>query len=234
MGQETGDGTVGKALGVLDQVASLAGPCGSPSCCTLRFPKPTLYRFVQTLTNQSMLAYDPSVRPMRRVAAGAAGPCGMGHSRRWRQSRGRISMRWQDPWAKRCIWHSSTTGRFCSSTNATPRESRLFAQAGKVAPAYCTGVGKAMLAFLMTSRGRGVATAGLSCLHRRDPRQCRRACGRIAGYPHDGLAFDREEHEPGSSASRPDSSAYGPCRGRFGGHDNLATDLAGLKPSPVA
>ncbi|MBT8415251.1 MAG: helix-turn-helix domain-containing protein, partial [Boseongicola sp.] len=58
--RSAGDGTVGKALEVLDRVAAFGRPVrftelldGSP------YPKATLYRFVQTLTNQGMLSYDP-------------------------------------------------------------------------------------------------------------------------------------------------------------------------------
>ena len=53
------DGTVGKAVEVLDRVATFGRPVrftelldGSP------FPKATLYRLLQTLTSQGMLAYD--------------------------------------------------------------------------------------------------------------------------------------------------------------------------------
>ena len=56
----TSDGTVGKALDVLDQVAAYGRPVRfSEMLAASPFPKPTLYRFLQTLTNQRMLAYDP-------------------------------------------------------------------------------------------------------------------------------------------------------------------------------
>jgi hypothetical protein len=51
--------------------------------------------------------------------------------------------------ARRCIWRSSTRRRCSMSTSATPRSrSRCSARPARSAPAYCTGVGKAMLAFL--------------------------------------------------------------------------------------
>lgn len=54
------DGTVGKALAVLDQVAAFGHPVRfNEILADSPYPKPTLYRFVQTLTNQGMLAYDP-------------------------------------------------------------------------------------------------------------------------------------------------------------------------------
>ena len=60
MARVTGDGTVGKALEVLDQVAAFGRPVRfSDVLARSEFPKPTLYRFIQTLTNQGMLQYDP-------------------------------------------------------------------------------------------------------------------------------------------------------------------------------
>ena len=60
MGRVAGDGTVGKALEVLDQVAAFGRPVRfAELLATSTFPKPTLYRFVQTLTSQGMLSFDP-------------------------------------------------------------------------------------------------------------------------------------------------------------------------------
>ena len=60
MGREANpDGTVGKALDVLDMVAQ-AGRAVRFSDLLARgpYPKATLYRFLQTLTHQGMLGYD--------------------------------------------------------------------------------------------------------------------------------------------------------------------------------
>ena len=60
MGYVTGDGTVGKAIGVLDQVAGFGRPVRfTEVLAESDLPKPTLYRFIQSLTNQGMLVYDP-------------------------------------------------------------------------------------------------------------------------------------------------------------------------------
>ena len=54
------DGTVGKALEVLDRVAAFGRPVRfGELLADSPYPKATLYRFVQTLTNQGMLSYDP-------------------------------------------------------------------------------------------------------------------------------------------------------------------------------
>ena len=51
---------MGKALDVLDQVAGFGRPVRFAELLDASpFPKATLYRFVQTLTNQNMLSYDP-------------------------------------------------------------------------------------------------------------------------------------------------------------------------------
>ena len=55
----SGDGTIGKALEVLDLVAGLERPVRFSELLTLSpHPKATLYRLIQTLTNLGMLRYD--------------------------------------------------------------------------------------------------------------------------------------------------------------------------------
>ncbi len=149
MAAEKNDGTVGKALEVLDRVASFGRPVrfselleGSP------FPKASLYRFLQTLTNQGMLSLDrdrqtyaPGIRLVRLAHAA------------WQQSslapiaRPHIEMLSKDL-AETVHLAQLDHGHvlYVDKRNAVePIE--MYSQAGKVGPAYCTGVGKAMLAF---------------------------------------------------------------------------------------
>ena len=78
------------------------------------------------------------------------------------------------------------------------RPVQMFAQAGKVGPAYCTGVGKAMLAHLapmaldaaLARQSFHPATPATI----RDPATLR---AELASIRAEGVAFDREEHEPG-------------------------------------
>ena len=57
--QTTVDGTVGKALEILDLIASFDRPVRfSEILADSPHPKATLYRLVQTLTNQGMLSFD--------------------------------------------------------------------------------------------------------------------------------------------------------------------------------
>ncbi len=51
------DGTVGKALDVLDMVAAVGAPVRfTDLLAQSAYPKATLYRFLQTLTHQGMLS----------------------------------------------------------------------------------------------------------------------------------------------------------------------------------
>ena len=54
-----GDGTVAKALSVMDEVAGFGRPVRFAELLDRSpYPKATLYRVLQTLTNQNMLEYD--------------------------------------------------------------------------------------------------------------------------------------------------------------------------------
>lgn len=197
---ERNDGTVGKALSVLDQIASYGRPVRfGELLADSDMPKATLYRFVQTLTNQGMLQYDPD----RQTYAPGLRLVRLAHAA-WAQSS-------LAPVARSHIDAlSAETGEtvhlaqldhaqvlYVDKRNARdPVE--MFSQAGKVGPAYCTGVGKAMLAFLpepelqtalaqqswhqFTSATHGSATS----LQRE-----------LTEIRAEGLSFDREEHEIG-------------------------------------
>lgn len=116
------DGTVGKALAVLDEVAHFGRPVRfSDLLATSAYPKATLYRLLQTLTNQRMLSHDPDtgmytlgVRLVR-----------LAHDA-WRTSslapiaRPYLDALSEKKLAKQSTWHNSITHRSSTSTNATP------------------------------------------------------------------------------------------------------------------
>lgn len=197
---ERNDGTVGKALAVLDRIASYGRPVRFGEVLAgSDMPKATLYRFVQTLTNQGMLQYDPD----RQTYAPGLRLVRLAHAA-WAQSS-------LAPVARKHIDAlSAETGEtihlaqldhaqvlYVDKRNAhDPVE--MFSQAGKVGPAYCTGVGKAMLAFLPDSELQ-IALAQQSW-HRFtaathvSPDSLLRDLAEIRT---EGLSFDREEHETG-------------------------------------
>ncbi|MEH7830554.1 IclR family transcriptional regulator [Gemmobacter denitrificans] len=201
MAAETGaDGTVGKALDVLDMVAARGRPVRfSELLAQSAYPKATLYRLLQTLTNQGMLAHDAASGSYRvgirllRLAHAAWATASLAPIAR--------------PWLDQL---SAETGEtihlaqmdqgqvlYVDKRNAA-KPVEMFSGAGKVGPAYCTGVGKAMLAFLPEPELE--AALARQSFHRFTPGtldspqklraelQAIRACGH---------ALDREEHEPG-------------------------------------
>lgn len=195
-----GDGTVSKALEVLDQVAAFGRPVRfSELQVASPFPKATLYRLVQTLARQGMLAHDPDrgtyslgVRLVRLAHAA------------WRQSSlAPIARPHVDALAREVgetvhlaqLDHAQVL--YVDKRNARePVE--MFSQAGRVGPAYCTGVGKAMLAFLPEQELARILPQ--QSFHRFTPQTLTSEAAlraELAATRARGHAFDREEHEPG-------------------------------------
>ncbi|WP_420862405.1 IclR family transcriptional regulator [Algirhabdus cladophorae] len=200
MAGPTGDGTVGKALEVLDQVASFGRPVRFAELLEASpFPKATLYRFLQTLTNQGMLSFDTDrnsyslgVRLVRLAhtawQTSSLAPIARPHLDALSASVGETVHLAQ-------LDHAQVL--YVDKRNAAnPVE--MYSQAGKVGPAYCTGVGKAMLAFLdqemlepilqQQSFHRFTQTTLGSVSEMR---------AELEEIKEHGYGFDREEHEPG-------------------------------------
>jgi len=192
------DGTVGKALDVLETVAALAPVRFSDLLARGGYPKATLYRLLQTLTHQGMLAYDDTHGSytlglrLVRLAHGA-----------WAQSSlAPLARRAMDALAQATgeTVHLAQMDQgqvlYVDKRNAA-RPLEMFSQAGKVGPAYCTGVGKAMLAFLPEA-GLTDALARQS-FHRFTARTLDNAALllELAAIRARGFSYDNEEHEVG-------------------------------------
>ena len=194
------DGTVGKALEVLERVADFGRPVRFSEVLEASdFPKPTLYRLMQTLLHQGMLRFDPD---RQTYAPG-----------------GRLVRLAHAAWAQSSLTQvagvhiqrlSETTGEtvhlaqidaaqvlYLDKRNAAePVE--MYSQAGKVGPLYCTGVGKAMLAFLPADVARQAILQ--QSFHRFTPATLTTTIAleaELEAIRARGYAFDREEHEPG-------------------------------------
>ena len=197
---ETGDGTVGKALEVLDMVAAVGGPVRfTDLLSTSPFPKATLYRFLQTLTHQGMLSYNPDRQTyllgMRLVrlahtawAQSSLAPIARPHLDRLSAELGETL-------------HLAQLDQgqvlYVDKRNAA-QPVEMFSSAGKVGPAYCTGVGKAMLAFLPEAELGDILRQ--QSFHRFTPNTLTSAealRAELAAIRARGHAFDAEEHEPG-------------------------------------
>lgn len=194
------DGTVGKALEILDSVAAFGRPVRFSDLLEKSpYPKATLYRFLQTLTNQGMLSYDDErgsyslgIRLMR-LAHGAWSNASLAPIAR--------------PFIEKLAEQVGETVHlaqldsgqvlFVDKIQKTDRFDTL-ARVGQVAPAYCTGVGKAMLAFLAPKRLQIVLRQ--QAYFKYAPATHTTAESLVAELETirvAGIAFDREEHEQG-------------------------------------
>ena len=194
------DGTVGKALDVLDMVASHGQAVRFSELLEKSpFPKASLYRFLQTLTHQGMLAYDVSSQTyslgMRLVR--------LAHTAWAQSSLAPLARPYVDELAQETgetVHLAQMDGGqvlYVDKRNAT-RPVEMFSQAGKVGPAYCTGVGKAMLAFMPDEAIKGVIAR--QSFHRFTPNTLDspdKLGTELRLIRSRGYAFDNEEHEPG-------------------------------------
>ena len=194
------DGTVGKALEVLDQVAEKGRPVRfSELLAETAHPKATLYRLLQTLTNQGMLAYDDDrqlyVPGLRLVRVGR-------HA--WNQSSlAPLAL----PFAESLAADVNETvhlaqmekGRVIFIEKVTPEGGfRTMARPGRRSPAHCTGVGKVMMAFMDEIRLAAALNVqtweAFTPQTHTSPESLLTELDRIRA---EGIGYDREEHEEG-------------------------------------
>lgn len=193
-------GTVGKALSVLDLVASFERPVRFNDILEISpYPKATLYRILQNLVTEGVLTFD---RKWQTYALGVR-LVRLAHSA-WTQSSlapvARPHLTALSEATGETIHLAQLDGPhvlYLDKRDAKRRVS-MFSEAGKVGPAYCTGVGKAMLAYLPEDELERILPQ--QSFHRFTPSTiCSRqelAC-ELRQIRQDGFALDREDHEPG-------------------------------------
>jgi DNA-binding IclR family transcriptional regulator len=197
---KSGDGTVGKALDVLDSVASAGHPVKFTELLeNSDHPKATLYRLLQTLTNQGMLSHDPDTGSytlgLRLVK--------LAHSA-WKQATlATVARPYVDVLAAKVgeTIHLAQMelGQvlFVDKQKMSDRFETL-AQTGKVAPGYCTGVGKAILAHMTPERLERALRQQLFLKNTASTHTCPDTLlTELEQIRAEGVAFDREEHEAG-------------------------------------
>jgi len=214
---DSASGTVGKALEVLQAVA--ARPRGvrfADLQADSAYPKATLYRLVQTLLREGMLSHDADAGTyslgMRLVR--------LAHSAWAQSSLAPVARPHLDALAAELgetvhlaqLDHAQV---LYLDKRSAARPVEMFSDAGKVGPAYCTGVGKVLLAFAPPDRLE--ALIAQQSFHRftpatiTEPRALRAELAEIRAA---GRAFDREEHEPGIiCAAVPVLAETGRCAG---------------------
>ena len=198
--KKASDGTVGKALGVLDQVAEFGRPVRFGELLDQsKHPKATLYRFLQTLVSQRLLAYDTrdqtyslGIRLVRLAHAA------------WKQS---TLAPVAAPFIAALAQEVGETIHLAQMDNGqvlfvgkrkTIDQFETLAQTGMVAPAYCTGVGKAILAYLPPERRQRALLQQAYLKYTPATHASAESLSVELNQIHaDGVAFDREEHERG-------------------------------------
>lgn len=194
------DGTVGRTLAVLDLVAGFARPVRFAEILqTADLPKATLYRFLQALTNQDMLAFDadhqtyaPGLRLVR-----------LAHSAWAQSSLAPVAAPFLDALSRETgetihlaqLDHGMVL--YVDKRNAA-RPVEMFSQSGKVGPSYCTGVGKAMLAYLTEDKLKDAIAR--TSFRRFTPTTLAdegSLRAELIAIRARGFAWDNEEHEPG-------------------------------------
>lgn len=191
-------GTVGKALALLDVVAAFGRPVRFTEVMAVSdHPKATLYRLLQTLTGQGMLDYDPD---RQRYSLGGR-LVRLAHAA-WRQaSLGPIAR----PFLDRLSAEAGMTVHLAQldagqvlyvDKRAATNPIEMFSDAGRVGPAYCTGVGKVMLAHLgAVELERALARQSFH-RHTANTLTTRAALvAELAAIRGRGYGFDDEEHE---------------------------------------
>mgnify|MGYP003385383680 CR=1 FL=1 len=194
------DGTVGKALYILELISEFDTPqrfSDIQKCSP--FPKASTYRLVTTLLNQRMLVLDE-----RTARYSMGGRLIKLASKAWKNtSLGPIAAPYIDKL-------SVATGQtihlakldngqvlYLDKRNAN-RPIPMFSDAGKVAPVYCTGVGKAMLAF--SKQGdiqRIIAQQSFYRFTEHTIISGDALLQELENIRNEGCAYDREEHETG-------------------------------------
>ena len=228
------DGTVGKALDVLDRVACFGRPVRFAELLeTTPYPKATLYRLLQTLTHQGMLsldrdrnAYKPGIRLVRLAhaawTASSLAPVARPHL-------DALSSRIGETLHLAQLDHGQVL--YVDKRNAS-QPIKMFSEAGKVGPAYCTGVGKAMLAFLDESElERNLAQQSYHRFTASTLTDVPSLRGELSEIRSQGYAFDREEHESGIiCVAMPILTRRGRVLGALSATSSTArTDLDGLE-----
>ena len=196
--EKRGDGTVGKALDVLNEVAEIGIPVRFSSLLkTSKYPKATLYRLLQTLLNQGMLNYNAEEQTYRLGLKLVR----MAHAAWLQSSLAPIALPFIDDLSDKVreTVHLAQldNGQVLYVDKRNPSSDiEMFSEAGKIGPAYCTGVGKAMMAFLDEKSLSRVITkqafykyTDFTITSEKELRK------ELIEIKKQGIAFDRQEHE---------------------------------------
>lgn len=193
-------GTVGKALAVLEAVAMAGRPVRFVDLLNdMPYPKATLHRLLRTLVGEGMLAHDADRQSyrlgMRLVRMAHLAWSGASLAEAAREVLDRLSEEIGE------TIHLATLDNdqvLYLDKRTSSHTVQMFSSAGKVGPAYCTGVGKAMLSTLPPDRlQRAIEKQAFRRYTDTTLIKPKTLHADLAAIRERGYAIDREEHESG-------------------------------------
>lgn len=195
-----GDGTVAKAIEILDIVLRFGRAVRFSELLEVSpFPKATLHRFLQTLTNQGMLAYDED----RQIYTPGLHLARLGY-RAWLQSSlAPLAQPFLDALAadiKEALHLAQMeNGRVVFvDKRKSDAQFETLAQPGRTAPGHCTGVGKVMMAYMdQKRRARALAQQSFEVFTANTHSSPETLIAELEEIRAAGIGYDREEHEQG-------------------------------------
>ena len=196
----TTDCTVSKSMALLDIIANIGEPVKFNSILEQSpFPKPSTYRLLQTLVHQGVLTFDEENKKYflgNRLLYWA--------NTAWQSGSLTTIAR---PHIELLSKEINATVHLAQLDNGqvlyldkinTNLPRPIFADVGKVGPAYCTGIGKAMLAHLNSADKK-------LCINKQNffsytqytIKNAEELLTELSNIRQQGVAFDKEEHEEG-------------------------------------
>ncbi len=207
-GQSQGGGAelvspISRALFLLDIVARIDGPARFSDLLRLSgFPKATLHRLLRQLEHEGMLIHDAGAQRYRlglrliRLAHGAWEDASLA------EVGGPVVTALSADLGLTVHLACLENGQVLyldkrNSAHDGAHGVQMFSRPGRIGPAYCTGIGKAMLAFLSQERLKAALDRQAFHRHTAKTLTSRRAlCDDLRRIRERGYAFDDEEHEP--------------------------------------
>lgn len=198
--RQPGDGPVTKALMLLDSFADAERPLRfSDLKDRLPFPKATLHRMLKNLVEERMLTHDDlhgtyqlGARFMRLAHAAWA------HGSLAEAARPLLDSLHAKLGKTIHLAQLDDGQVLYLDKRIGNRGLAMFSRPGKVGPAYCTGVGKAMLAYLPDEQlADCLMRQSFNPFTARTLTSEKALCAELEAIRRRGHAFDREEHEPG-------------------------------------
>ena len=196
---DSGTGTLSKGLSLLEAVATGLQPLRFTDLLHAQpYPKATLHRLLKTLIEAEMVIYDADQRTyhpgIRLIRLAHATWLRSSLADAARAALDQLAVEIGETIHLAALDHGQVL--YLDKRTAS-RPVTMFSSPGKVGPAYCTGLGKVMLAYLDKSAlDQAISHQSFHKYMPATMTTAKRLRAEIAEIRKLGHGFDREEHEP--------------------------------------